>query len=239
MKRKAAILLLILVFLTALDAGASGERAQVGTDVSGFSGYCIDGAPITGEVFAEYEYSAVTYFATWSPDCLRQLDILAEIYASDPEYGVFGLLRVDATSTPEAALAIMQARGYTFPVIICSGIFQDVAEETFSIPQTYIISGSGVIVESWQAAFSGSELLLLRLLRRTYGPADGDADLSGEVNSADALFALRCALGITAPTAENLLHGDLNDNSSLDSEDALFILRFSMNLTTHTPGGNV
>lgn len=231
MKKAAAFLIALLIAAFpqfTLAGGAS--RGAAGTDVSGFSASCIDGSVLSGEVFSSYECSAVTYFATWSSDCLRQLEILAEIKAAHPEYGVFGLLRVDATSTPEAALAVMNAHGYDFPVMICSGGWQTVAEEAFVIPQTFIVNRSGVIAEAWQAAFSSSSVLLTRLMRVSFGPPDGDADVNGTVNSADALFVLRAAMGLCDQTTEALLHADMNENGALDSQDALEILRFALSL---------
>ena len=230
MKKAAALIIALLLTSACLPAYAGGvpARGAAGICVSGFSAQCIDGSVLYGQVFTEYEASAVTYFATWSADCLRQLDMLAAIKAAHPEYGVFGLLRVDATSTPEAALAIMTERGYDFPVMICEGDWQAVAEDAFVIPQTFIIDRSGVIAEAWQAAFSSAQVLLARLMRVSFGPPDGDADLNGSVNSADALLVLRAALGLIVPSDDAVLHADMDQSGALDSQDALMILRIAL-----------
>lgn len=230
MKKAAALIIALLLTSACLPTYAGGvpARGAAGICVSGFSAQCIDGSVLYGQVFTEYEASAVTYFATWGADCLRQLDILAAIKAAHPEYGVFGLLRVDATSTPEAALAVMTERGYDFPVMICEGDWQAVAEDAFVIPQTFIIDRSGVIAEAWQAAFSSAQMLLARLMRVSFGPPDGDADLNGTVNSADALLVLRAALGLMVPSDDAVLHADMDQSGALDSQDALMILRIAL-----------
>ena len=228
MKKAAALLVLICILLRAPIIGAAGERAQVGTDVSGFCSSDIYGEQISGGVFAEYSVSVVTYWATWSEACRAQMAILQQIAEEHPDYGVFGLLYIDATSTPEAAAAFMQGQGYTFPVFLCDEIWQGAVSQASVIPQSFIVSREGIIVEAWLAAFSTPEILEERL-EVWEEPAvtlpDGDADRNGSVESSDALLVLRCALGLAQADEETMLHADMDGNGVLDSADALVILR--------------
>jgi hypothetical protein len=66
---------------------------------------------------------------------------------------------------------------------------------------------------------------------RNYVPGMGDVDLNGSVDGADALLALRYAMGImTDLTAEQLAQGDVNGDGAVDGTDALMILRMSMGI---------
>ncbi len=229
MRKFTALLIAICMLLAANCVRADGERAQIGTDVSGFYSFDIYGVPVTGSVFHSKTVSAVTYWATWSPACVAQLEILQQIADAHPERGVFGLLWVDATSTVEAAREIMEQNGYTFPVFVCDDVWQRVADQSTVIPQSFIVNSEGVIVEVWHAAFSSAEILDERLAFWASDPVapqpDGDADLNGVIDSADALHVLRCVVGAIVPDEECILHSDMNGNGALDSGDALLILR--------------
>lgn len=56
----------------------------------------------------------------------------------------------------------------------------------------------------------------------------GDVDMNGGVNSADALLALRYAMGLTALTPGQLGLGDMDGDGSVTSSDALIIIRISL-----------
>ena len=231
MKRIAAILTALCLMAACLPAWAAQSRSQVGTDVSAFSSTDIEGNPIDGSVFSEYSASVVCYFAMWSPDCLDQLALLQSIREENADYGVFGLLLVDATSTVQSALEYMNGEGYTFTVFVCDETWQSIVDESVFIPQSFIVSSSGIVVEAWQAAFQSSDILRERLAFWAGTVlADGDVDLDGEVTIQDALIVLRCALGLLEPSQEYLLHGDADGSGALDIGDALRILRMALGL---------
>lgn len=230
MKKLAAIILAVCM-LAALPTVKAETRAQVGTIVSGFSSTLLNGASINGSVFGSYSVSAVTYWATWSADCREQIRILQSIHEAHPEYGLFGLLYVDGTSTVAAARAFLAEEGITVPVFVCDSVWQSVVNESMIIPQTFIVSSSGVIVECWQAAFANASALEARLaLWCTAVAADGDANLDGTVDLADALYIIRCTMNLITPGSENIAHGDVNGTGALDSSDALIIIRRLMGL---------
>ena len=223
-RRRFIAICIAVVFL--LTSFAYANAQQIGTDVSGFSSVTISGTPISGSVFGNYRASVVCYFATWSQECLDQLALLQRVHRSHPEYGVFGLLCLESTSTAEAALEYMTSHGYTFTVFVCDSIWQGVVDQSMFIPQSFFVSNEGVIVEAWQAAFQWIGIIEERLAywgQLAY--ADGDADLNGIVNSADALYVLRCSMAIVEYNIIAVFHGDINGNNYLDTADALLILR--------------
>lgn len=231
MKRIAAVLTALCILVCSSAAFALADKAQVGTNVGAFSSFDLDGNSVDGSVFSANRASVVCYFATWSDDCIEQLSILQTLFDENSGFGVFGLLCEDATSTPEAALEIMNGEGYTFPVLICDDVWQGLVEQAMFVPQFFIVSRTGVVVEVWHAAFQSPDILRERLA--FWGKtefADGDVDENGAVDMADALLVMRCAMGLYSPTQDIITHGDMNGNGSLDIDDSLRILRMVMGL---------
>ncbi len=58
----------------------------------------------------------------------------------------------------------------------------------------------------------------------------GDVDLSGDITSADALMALRFALGLSEPTQEQAVLADIDRSGTIDTADALLILRLALGI---------
>jgi hypothetical protein len=104
--------------------------------------------------------------------------------------------------------------------------------ESVYIPQSFIVSRSGIIVEAWHAAFQSATILRERLAfwAEPVDSADGDANVDGVVDLNDALLVLRCAMGLVAPTSENIAHGDMNGSGALETNDALTILRIALGI---------
>jgi len=67
-----------------------------------------------------------------------------------------------------------------------------------------------------------------------YNYADGDLDVSGEVNAADVLIAERITLGLVTATTLHLQHGDVRPQGALDGiidlRDVLMVLRVALGL---------
>ncbi|MBO4879177.1 MAG: hypothetical protein J5544_02855 [Clostridia bacterium] len=68
------------------------------------------------------------------------------------------------------------------------------------------------------ARFSGSEAI------------PGDIDMSGAIEVADAIMALRCTMGILELTPEQIEAGDMNESGAIEVSDAIIILRTAMGL---------
>lgn len=61
-------------------------------------------------------------------------------------------------------------------------------------------------------------------------PLPGDADGNGYIDTTDALYVLRAALGITDNAAELIGCCDMDNNGVLDTTDALLVLRRALNI---------
>lgn len=58
----------------------------------------------------------------------------------------------------------------------------------------------------------------------------GDLDGNGSISIADAVLALRCAMGILTPTSEQIAAGDMDGDGSISIAEAVLILRAAMGL---------
>lgn len=59
---------------------------------------------------------------------------------------------------------------------------------------------------------------------------DGDINGDGNTNTADAVFAMRYALGLIELTETQLIHGDVNEDGVVNIVDAIGIMRIAMGL---------
>ena len=99
-----------------------------------------------------------------------------------------------------------------------------------------------------ETAFTGCSKLLIFGVRGSYAEeyaeangidfADmnnmfGDIDSSDDVDSSDALAALRYSAGLADLSRVEMIYGDVNEDEDVDSTDALYILRYSTELSSH------
>ena len=68
------------------------------------------------------------------------------------------------------------------------------------------------------------------------GDRPGDIDGNGAVEIADALLALRYAMGVLELTQEQIAAGDVNGNGVCSLTDAILIARFASGAITQFPG---
>ena len=68
-----------------------------------------------------------------------------------------------------------------------------------------------------------------------YNYVRGDINGDGEVDSGDAILALKIATGEILPTVLQLLAGDINGDGVIDSADAILILRIAVGLPVNPP----
>lgn len=85
------------------------------------------------------------------------------------------------------------------------------------------LSGTAVVGDK-EVAFASTDGTLRAFLR-----AKGDLNNDGKVNIADAILALRIAVGqIPQPGAAELPFGDLNGDGKIDAKDAIALLRLAL-----------
>ncbi|QEM67825.1 hypothetical protein FO488_06430 [Geobacter sp. FeAm09] len=121
-----------------------------------------------------------------------------------------------ATSVRVAVANVASGISTLFLSVQCSGTFTGMVTTDFVI-------GNAQTFDTLGNALSGVTLT------SSYNP-DGDLNNDGQAKSADALVALRIAVGLTPLTAPALIHGDMNGDGSITSADALLILRKAVGL---------
>ncbi len=88
---------------------------------------------------------------------------------------------------------------------------------------TLALSGTAVIGDK-EVAFASADGTL-----RAFRRAKGDLNNDGKVNVADAILALRIAVGqIPQPGSADLPFGDLNGDGKIDAKDAIALLRLAL-----------
>jgi hypothetical protein len=120
--------------------------------------------------------------------------------------------------------------GNIFTPQITEGAFRQ--QLTFSTAKQYAIKVTGVDQ-------AGSSTTLRRNVIYVISPS-GDINNDGTVDVSDALLALRMALGLITPSADELSAGDVspqlegrpNPDGKIDISDALLILRKVVGLQT-------
>jgi len=135
---------------------------------------------------------------------------------------------------PQASQPLLGGVGFTFS----DGSF---------VPQLSFIDGNTVKITysdptiGNQATFTAGNYSFIVRIRAAIAAADGDlappGNLDGIVSLADALVALRYALGLITPVTQDILnHGDVAPPGSPDGlmkiADALIILRVALGLTS-------
>lgn len=170
---KKALALLLIPALLLFYGGVSGEPAAsgIGTDLSGFSTTTLDGAEIDGSVFGEHSLTILHYFATWSYDCVAELTYMqAALEEFGDNIAVIGLLHEDNQSTPEAALALFEQLGITYPAVRLDDVLLNLVSENPYIPQSFFVSPEGIVLGEFIAAFSSYDVLKAQI--QAYLPPD-------------------------------------------------------------------
>lgn len=97
---------------------------------------------------------------------------------------------------------------------------------------TLLINGSAELVDYSQSGVYGDSLRALivsnALLCEEPAGLPGDVNCDGQVNSTDALLAMRYAMGLVTVTPAGLANGDINGDGRLNATDAIAIMRMVM-----------
>lgn len=106
--------------------------------------------------------------------------------------------------------------------------------------QTFTTSGSysGPLQLEWKYVKDGNlsygtDTAALDNVRIGDGGMLGDVDGNGNVDTTDALYALRQALGIMELPADQRQRADVNGDGIIDTTDALYILRYALGIISH------
>ncbi len=169
MRRIIAITLSLLLGIMPIYAANADTIGE--TQLLNFTTTTLTGEKVTGDIFFDYPLTVLHYFATWSSDCIKELNYMQT--ALD-EFGdninVLGILHEDATSTTEACLELFEQLGLDYSVLhLCEELEELVSQNNY-IPQTFLVDAKGYVVYSFIGTFSDYEVL--GILIKEYLPSD-------------------------------------------------------------------
>lgn len=161
MKKFVPSILVLVLVLSLMPIAASAVNSTdtnapaLRTNLSGMSTTTLSGTHIDASIFSSHELTVLHYFATWSADCVREIQLIQEAnYAFGQQVAVLGLLHEDATSTPSAAIALFNELNISYPVAHLDGVLTSLVSEYNYIPQTILVDSAGNVVNHFVGTFS-------------------------------------------------------------------------------------
>ena len=133
----------------------------VGSDLSAMATTTIGGSSITGAVFSQKSLTVLHFFATWSPECGRELPYMQHALNTfgSGEIAVYGLLYEDATSTPESCAALFEQLGLSFDCLRLDSVLTRLVSVYPMLPQTFLVNSNGVVVDHFPGTFTSAAAL--------------------------------------------------------------------------------
>lgn len=224
-------------------ARPAGERDGVGMNIADLRSVTFEGEPVDGSIFRESALTVINVWQRWCGPCWVELPYFQQLYEhfeATPEADVqlWGALYYDNESQIQEAIDYVADMGYAWNEMVMCGELMNVVTgggaDNPHIPQTLIIDRYGTVraqvigkVDSFDELFELTDSWL-RILTEEYEAEAGDIDSDGAVTSADALYVLRCAMGLLELDSPESLRADVNGDGTVDSSDALAILRMAM-----------
>lgn len=161
MKKFIPSILVLVLILSIMPFAASAVNTPnnnvptLRTNLSGMSTTTLSGTNIDASIFSSHELTVLHYFATWSADCVREINLLQEAnLAFGQQVAVLGLLHEDATSTPSAALALFNELNISYPAVHLDSVLTSLVSEYNYIPQTILVDSAGNVVKHFVGTFS-------------------------------------------------------------------------------------
>lgn len=161
MKKIISSILIVVLVLSLTPFAASAVNSSntnapaLRTNLSGMSTTTLSGANIDASIFSSHKLTVLHYFATWSADCVREIQLMQEAnYAFGQQVAVLGLLHEDATSTPSAALALFSELNINYPAVHLDSVLISLVSEYNYIPQTILVDSAGNVVNHFVGTFS-------------------------------------------------------------------------------------
>lgn len=241
-----AVALIMLMHPVGFNAETTnGKASGVGMNIMGFTSVGFDGEPVDGSIFADAAVTVINLWQRWCGPCMIELPhflALHEYYSSteDEDVQVVGALYYEQSHEIADAAEYVLENGYDWRhMLICDELLA-VANAAggngfTSIPQTLIVDRSGTVRAQIIGKVEGEELFALaaewlEILAAEEAVILGDLDSSGSVNAADAILALRHAMGMIELAEAQIRCGDMDENGSVGVSDAVAILRLAMGL---------
>ena len=107
----------------------------------------MDGNPVDGSIFSNYDLTAVNIWATWCGPCVGEMPDLAKVYKDLPENANLITICVDGDESKEAAEAVLKESSAEF-VTLCgdenlrNGLLKDI----YAYPTTFFVNRNGETV---------------------------------------------------------------------------------------------
>ena len=120
--------------------------------------------------------------------------------------------------------------GYHYSVPYSEGFLSAKADEGSVFVGWYDQNGAFITASPYITIWNTDYTVLTARFTPAAPMLPGDADANGSVTVADAILALRCAMGLVGSDAINLINADVNNDGSVTIADAVMILRLAMGL---------
>lgn len=120
--------------------------------------------------------------------------------------------------------------GYHYSVPYSEGFLSARADEGSVFVGWYDQNGAFITASPYITIWNTDYTVLTARFTPAAPMLPGDADANGSVTVADAILALRCAMGLVGSDAINLINADVNNDGSVTIADAVMILRLAMGL---------
>ena len=157
MKTKLSIILIISITVALMMAGCGGATTgpEVGNKAPDFNLQTIDGQSLGLSDFHGRPVM-VSFWATWCGPCMDEMPYIQAVYDghSDEELVVF---TINIRESAEAARAVVNREGLTFPVLIDSQAMVAEQYQVQFIPMTFFIDAKGVIKARKVGGFQSQE----------------------------------------------------------------------------------
>jgi peroxiredoxin len=169
-------LLLLFVILTATPAGVScvpprtagsarlpATGWQIGNTAPDFTLADIDGKPIS---LNDYRGKPVliNFWASWCPSCIEEMPYLQQVYSQQSKNGLV-FLAVNIQENPAKVSEFFSNNAISLPVLFDFTGGTSGKYGVSSIPSTFFIDGSGVILQKVVGAFPGVRAIETELRR--------------------------------------------------------------------------
>ncbi|MEM9546586.1 MAG: TlpA disulfide reductase family protein [Bacteroidota bacterium] len=149
----------VFFLLTAFSLNHAPEAAD-GNTLPAINVKTMDGKSVNiQELVGKGKITVISFWATWCSPCKRELDAIAEIYPDwQEEYGVELLaVTIDDARGVAKVPAMVASKGWEYEILSDSKQDLQRALNFQTVPQTFLLDGSGEIVYSHSGYTSGDE----------------------------------------------------------------------------------
>jgi cytochrome c biogenesis protein CcmG, thiol:disulfide interchange protein DsbE len=110
----------------------------------------------------------ISFWATWCKPCVKELTAIAEVYSEWQEETGMKLVAVSIDDSRSSAQVktLVNGKGWDYEVLLDQNSDFKRAMNVNAVPHTFIVNGKGEIVWQHTTFSEGSELELIKLIRK-------------------------------------------------------------------------